>query len=80
MKLISVITPTWNRATFLKKVYRSLLSQSYNKFEWIVCDDNSADNTLEVLKKFKNEKRIKMRIYSFSKRVGKNTKKHEFDG
>jgi glycosyltransferase involved in cell wall biosynthesis len=73
MKLISVITPTWNRATFLKKVYRSLLSQSYNKFEWIVCDDNSADNTLEVLKKFKNEKRIKMRIYSFSKRVGKNT-------
>ena len=28
---------------------------------------------MEVLKKFKNEKKIKIRIYSFSKRVGKNT-------
>jgi glycosyltransferase involved in cell wall biosynthesis len=71
MKLISVITPTWNRAIFLKKVYQSLLSQSYQKFEWIVCDDNSDDNTLEVLKNFKKEKKIKMKIYSFSERVGK---------
>ena len=50
MELISVITPTWNRADYLIRVYNSLLSQSYKKFEWLVCDDNSTDNTIEVAK------------------------------
>ena len=57
MELISVITPTWNRADYLIRVYNSLLSQSYKKFEWLVCDDNSTDNTLQVLKKFKSQKK-----------------------
>lgn len=73
MELITVITPTWNRSDYLIRVYNSLLSQSYKKFEWLVCDDNSTDNTLEVLKKFKSEKKIKIKIYSFPERVGKTT-------
>jgi glycosyltransferase involved in cell wall biosynthesis len=71
MELITVITPTWNRSDYLIRVYNSLLSQSYKKFEWLICDDNSTDNTLQVLKRFKSQKKIKIKIYSFPERVGK---------
>lgn len=70
--LISVITPTWNRAKYLHRVYNSLISQEYSNFEWIVCDDFSDDNTIEILTKFKLENKIKIKIYSFPARVGKN--------
>ncbi len=69
--LISVITPTWNRANTLHRAFNSLESQSYKNFEWIVCDDASSDNTVEILKKWKKKAKFKIRIFSFSKRVGK---------
>ena len=55
---ISVITPTRNRAQTLHRVFNSLKKQTYKKFEWIVCDDASKDNTLELLKKYKKKSRI----------------------
>ena len=51
MKL-SVITPTYNRANVLKRVYDSLVAQTYKNFEWIVIDDGSEDNTKEVIEEY----------------------------
>jgi glycosyltransferase involved in cell wall biosynthesis len=42
--LISVITPSYNRAHTLEDAYRSLLDQAV-RLEWIVVDDGSADGT-----------------------------------
>lgn len=50
--LLSVITPAYNRAELLKKCYESLLRQSDKDFEWIIVDDGSKDNTLDVVKTF----------------------------
>jgi glycosyltransferase involved in cell wall biosynthesis len=63
---ISVIIPTWMRATELEILCNSLCSQSFNfsDFEVIICDSNSDDNTSGVVKKFENKLNI---IYHHSK-------------
>ena len=55
---ISVITSTYNRANKIKTQIKSILSQTYQNFEYIIVDDNSSDNTFEIINNFK-DKRIK---------------------
>lgn len=43
--LITVFTPTYNRAHLLSRVYESLCRQSYKDFEWLIVDDGSTDGT-----------------------------------
>ena len=45
MQLITVFTPTYNRAYIIEKLYKSLQQQTKKNFEWIIVDDNSSDNT-----------------------------------
>jgi teichuronic acid biosynthesis glycosyltransferase TuaG len=47
--LVSIITPTFNSKKFLKTTYESISRQSYKDWEWIVVDDCSSDNTVEIL-------------------------------
>lgn len=49
MPHISILTPTYNRATLLPGVFRSLQRQTCKDFEWIVVDDGSTDNTAAVV-------------------------------
>lgn len=53
--LVTVITPTYNRASFLEESISSVLSQNYPNIEYIVLDGQSTDSTLEVVKKFKGK-------------------------
>ena len=48
----SVIIPTFNRADFLKEAVQSVLDQSFENFELIVVNDNSTDNTQEIMSLF----------------------------
>ncbi|MDE5969250.1 MAG: glycosyltransferase, partial [Muribaculaceae bacterium] len=43
--MISIVTPTYNRALLLSRLYESLKAQSCHDFEWIIVDDGSTDNT-----------------------------------
>ena len=52
--LVSIITPTFNRAWVLPRAIKSVLSQTYTNFEHIIVDDVSTDNTKEVVSKFKD--------------------------
>jgi len=56
MALISVIIPTYNRANLISRAITSVINQTFNDYEIIVVDDNSTDNTEELVKtKFKNK-------------------------
>ena len=52
----SVVIPTFNMESFLRKSIKSVLNQSYKNFEIIVIDNFSKDNTKKLIKNFKNKK------------------------
>ena len=49
--LISIVTPTYNRARLLERLFASLKEQSFQDFEWIVIDDGSTDDTRAVVER-----------------------------
>ena len=52
--MFSVILPTFNSANFLNKALDSLINQKYQKFEVIVSDDGSQDDTVKILNSYSN--------------------------
>jgi glycosyltransferase involved in cell wall biosynthesis len=50
--LVSIITPAYNRASYLDETIQSVLNQDYPSIEYIVLDDGSTDNTRQVLQKY----------------------------
>ena len=57
--LVSVIIATYNRAQWLKRALKSVIKQTHKNLEIIIVDDNSNDNTPELVNDFiKNDKRI----------------------
>ena len=53
--MITVFTPTYNRAYTLPALYESLTRQTDGRFEWIVVDDGSEDNTENLVHSFIQE-------------------------
>ena len=68
--MITVFTPTYNRAYTLERLYKSLLSQTVKEFQWIVVDDGSVDNTEEIIKKYMAEGKLQI-IYRKKNNGGK---------
>lgn len=54
----SICMPSYNGATIIAETIQSILSQDFNNFELIIVDDNSKDNTEEIVSKI-NDNRIK---------------------
>lgn len=61
--MITVFTPTYNRAYTLRKLYESLCRQRFRDFEWLVVDDGSCDNTPDLLATFCREGCIALRVF-----------------
>lgn len=56
--LISVIMPAYNTADFVEKTIKSVLSQSFSNFEFIIINDGSTDNTEEICNKYASNTNI----------------------
>jgi len=54
--LVTVIMPVYNGANYIGEAIDSVLSQSYRKFELVIVDDGSTDNTKEVISRYKDER------------------------
>ncbi len=57
--MISILITNYNKSKFLKKTLKSVKSNFFKKYEIILFDDVSTDNSLEVIKEFKHIKIIK---------------------
>ncbi len=66
---VSVIIPAYNEEKTIAKTINSILASDYPNFEVIVVNDGSKDNTLEIVKEFKNEK---LKVFS-KKNSGKGS-------
>lgn len=61
MKLVSVIIPTYNRGKMLSECVDSILKSTYTNLEVLIVDNNSTDNTVELMQeKFGSDKRVHM--------------------
>lgn len=63
MEKITIITPTYNRAHTLPRVYESLKNQTFKNFKWIIIDDGSTDNTQEIVAQFQKENTFPIEYY-----------------
>ena len=54
-KLVSVIIPVFNSALYIQKCMNSLITQSYSNIEIICVDNNSKDNSLQILKQLQSQ-------------------------
>lgn len=50
--MVSVITPIYNRASFLPSLFESLCHQTTKDFEWIIVDDGSTDDVRGAVENF----------------------------
>ena len=65
---ISIVIPTYNRASYLPQTIQSALDQEYPSYEVILCDNASTDNTAEVIAPFLDDPRV--RYYRQEHNVG----------
>ena len=61
--MITVFTPTYNRAHTLRRLYESLLLQTCSEFEWLIVDDGSTDRTESLIQSFIAEGHIDITYY-----------------
>ena len=48
--LLTIITPTYNRAKLLPNLYESLQKQEDHNFVWLIVDDGSTDDSVNIIK------------------------------
>lgn len=74
MYTVTILTPTYNRATYLPRVYQSLVEQTDQRFQWLIIDDGSTDDTQEVVARLQKEHKHPFQIsYQKKNNGGKHT-------
>ena len=58
---VSIITPCYNSSKFLQQTIDSVLNQTFTDWEWLITDDKSTDNSVEIIRKV-NDERIKLTV------------------
>lgn len=61
--MLTVFTPAYNRAEYLKRLHESLIGQKNRDFEWLIIDDGSADDTARVVQSFIEQNNMTIRYY-----------------
>ncbi len=62
LKNITVLMPAYNSGKYIAASVRSILSQTFKEFEFIIIDNGSTDNTGEIVNSFKDSRIIYRKI------------------
>ena len=60
--LVSILIANYNNSPYIQHCINSLNSQTYGNLEMIFFDDNSSDNSIDIVKQFSNVKIIENKI------------------
>lgn len=64
MPQVSVIIPNYNHSLYLQERIDSVLEQSFQDFEVIILDDQSTDNSKNVIEQYRNHLKVSQIIYN----------------
>lgn len=70
--MLTIITPTYNRAYILPCLYESLKCQTDFDFKWLIVDDGSSDNTRDLVLSWRKERQPFEISYLYQKNGGKH--------
>lgn len=68
-QLVSVITPVYNSERYIAETIESILKQSYRNWELLITDDNSDDNSVQIIQRFA-EKDSRIKLFRLSENSG----------
>lgn len=77
MKMLTVFTPTYNRAHTLHRCYESLCRQSSNDFIWLIIDDGSQDETKSLVTQWQLDNTKFKILYYYKENGGLHTAYNE---
>ena len=60
MPNVSIVIPVYNCEKTLERALNSVLSQTYQDFEVVIVDNNSTDNSMSIVEKFREKMNIKI--------------------
>ena len=70
-KKVSIITSSYNYEQYIEQSIESVIHQTYSNWELIIVDDGSIDNSVEIIKKYKDkDNRIKLYTHENNKNLG----------
>lgn len=52
---ISIVTPSYNQGQYLEATIKSVLGQNYPNLEYFIIDGGSIDDSVDIIKKYKNQ-------------------------
>ena len=67
---VDIILPNYNSSDFIKETINSVIKQSYKNWNLIIVDDCSNKKTINILKKFSRNKKIKIYLQKKNKGAG----------
>lgn len=71
MAILTILTPAYNRAGLLPRLYASLLCQTNKDFCWLIIDDGSEDETESLMRKYQADGKLEI-LYDRQENGGKH--------